>query len=177
MATVSPSFTCVSRARRYRTSSSFTYTFTNRCSPPSPVTRLPLMPGYLVSMSSIRSPRVRPRPSMVGRPPTCARRRVGTFTVTGIRSRLRVRLGSVLRLGRCLRRRQPAERVVVDERGDRWVRATHGALRIPSQVHRREVHGPRVEEQETADQRLPGPGDQLDRLDGLDRSDDTGEDT
>src|SRR5438034_99488 len=158
MATVSPSFTCVSRARRYRTSSSLTYTFTNRCSPPSSVTRLPLMPGYLVSMSSMTSPSVRPVPSIVGRPSTCARRRVGIFTVTAIPSRLHVRLGAVLGLGRGLGRRQPTERVVVDELGDGWVRAAHRALGVPPQVHGGEVHGQRVEEQQPADQRLPGAG-------------------
>ena len=74
-----------------------------------------------------------------------------------------------------LGRRDPAELLVVDELGDRRVRAAHRAVRVLAQLDLAETHRPRIEEQQAVLERLAVAQDQLDRLGRLDRADDPGE--
>ena len=74
----------------------------------------------------------------------------------------------VLRRGRM----DAAELFVVDQLGDRRVRAAHRAVRILPELQLAEPHPQRVVDQEPADQRLADAGDQLDRLGRLDDADD-----
>ena len=65
-----------------------------------------------------------------------------------------------------------AELFVVNQLGDRRMRAAHRAVRILPQLQLAEAHPQRVVDQEAADQRLADAGDQLDRLGRLDHADD-----
>src|SRR6185312_3739442 len=69
MVTSSPSDSPVSSAPVKRTSSSLTYTLTNRCSEPSSVTSRPLRPGCFASRSSISEPSELPLASTCFSPP------------------------------------------------------------------------------------------------------------
>src|ERR687892_659883 len=171
--TTSPSRTSVSSEPRYRTSSSFTYTLTNRWRAPSPVISRARIPGYRDSRSSSTSRTVVPSPSTWPSPPVCDRRTDGTFTRTGTVSHSG--RGRPLRLRRRLPRGQPAERLVVDQLGHRGVLPAHGAVRIPPQLHRGELVAHRVVQHQRAGQGLPHVEDELDGLHGLDRADDPGE--
>src|SRR4029079_11123462 len=73
------------------------------------------------------------------------------------------------------RRHNAAELLVIDERLDRRVIAADRAFRIPAQLQLAEAHLQRVVEQQAADERLPAPENQLDRLGRLDDADDAGE--
>src|SRR5947209_9007249 len=108
-------------------------------------------------MSKRTSRTVGPSPSTTGWPPAWARIIVGilTFTVIG---------ESRLHWGRGLAGGQSAEHLVVDQLGHRGFLPAHGAVRIPSQLDRRELHVQRVEQQQPADQRFALADDQLDRL-------------
>src|ERR687892_1297374 len=144
--TTSPSPTSVSSEPRYRTSSSFTYTLTNRWRAPSPVISRARIPGYRDSRSSSTSRTVVPSPSTWPSPPVCDRRTDGTFTRTGTASRSC--RGRSLGLRRRLPRGQPAERLVVDQLGHRGVLPAHGAR----------GHGPgrrRLREQAPVARRVP----------------------
>src|SRR3954464_8437774 len=113
--TESPSLTWVSSAPVKRTSSSLTYTLTNRCSLPSSVTRRPLRPGCWLSRSSTSWPRVAPLPSTVFAPPVWVRRMVGIRTSMAM---LGVLLGRVWgpRAG-CRRRTWQLDRATRRRRG------------------------------------------------------------
>ncbi len=76
-----------------------------------------------------------------------------------------------LRLGP-LRRRDAAERLVVDELGDRRLVAAHRAVGVLLELQLAPAHAQRVEEQQPADERLAGAEDQLDGLQRLQRADD-----
>src|SRR5919106_1426307 len=171
--TTSPSPTSVSSEPRDRTSSSFTYTLTNRWRAPSPVTSRARIPGYRVSRSSSTSRTVVPSPSTWPSPPVCVRRTDGTFTRTGTASGSC--RGRSLGLRRRLPRGQPAERLVVDQLGHRGVLPAHGAVGVPPQLHRGELVTHRVVQHQRAGQGLPHVEDELDGLHGLDRADDPGE--
>src|SRR6266850_1772962 len=85
---------------------------------------------------------------------------------------LRALLGGVLGVPFGRRR---AEAVVVDVLGDRGVLATHGALGIAAELDLAERRVERVEQEITADERLARPEQQLQRLVGLERSDNAGQ--
>ena len=69
-----------------------------------------------------------------------------------------------------------AELVVVDQLGHGRVGAADGALGIFAQLQGAEAHAERVDQQQTADERLADAEDQLDGLGGLDDSDEAGQD-
>src|SRR5438093_12841160 len=107
-----------------------------------------LIPGQRCSRAASPSPPVRPPvASTRARPPTYFRKIVGTLTFTVMASRLHRGLHAVLGLGRGLPGAKAAERVVVDQLGDRRMGPTHRTLRVPSKLDRGEVHLEAVEEQ------------------------------
>src|SRR2546422_9546248 len=61
-------------------------------------------------------------------------------------------------------RADAAERLVVDQLGDRRVAAAHRAIWVFLELQLAELELERVEQQQPADQRLAGTDDQLDRL-------------
>src|SRR4051794_32400371 len=93
MVTTSPSDSAVPTAPRKRTSSSLTYTLTNRCSPPESSIRPDRSPGCRASRSANRSASVAPLPSTCFSPPVYLRRIVGMRTETDMAQSL---VGNVL---------------------------------------------------------------------------------
>jgi hypothetical protein len=65
----------------------------------------------------------------------------------------------------------PAKLVVVDELGDGRVRTAYRAVGILPELQLAELHSERVEDEESADERLAGADDELDRLGRLDAPD------
>src|SRR5437588_7598897 len=111
-------------------------------------------------MSDRTSRTVGPSPSTTGWPPACARIIVGIFTFTVIGE-------SRLHWGRGLAGGQAAEQLVVDQLGHRGFLPAYGAVGIPAELHRGELHVHGVEQQQPADERFALADDQLDRLHGL----------
>src|SRR5215475_6643392 len=68
-----------------------------------------------------------------------------------------------------------AEFVVVDEFGDGRICAADRAVRILTQLQFAELHGKCVEKQQTAYEAISAADDELDRLHGLNRADDAGQ--
>src|SRR5213594_1134992 len=72
---------------------------------------------------------------------------------------------------------QAAELLVIDEFLDRRTRSADRALGVLAQLELPKLHPERVEDEETADERVAPPEEKLDRLDRLDRPDDAREHT
>src|SRR5439155_13954066 len=72
---------------------------------------------------------------------------------------------------------QAAELLVIDEFLDRRSRSADRALGVLAQLELPKLHPERVEDEETADERVAPPEEKLDRLDRLDRPDDAREHT
>ncbi len=64
-----------------------------------------------------------------------------------------------------------AELLIVNEFGNRGMRAAHGAIRILAQLQLAEAHRKCVVEQQAADQRLANSQNQFHRFGGLDQAD------
>src|SRR5439155_5760562 len=70
----------------------------------------------------------------------------------------------------------PAELLVIDETGHRWMRTAHRALGILLELQFAEPHPERIEDQESPDEWLAYSEDQLDGFGRLDDADDAGQD-
>ena len=70
-----------------------------------------------------------------------------------------------------------AELVIVNQLGDRRMRAANRALRVLSQFQLPKLEVKRVEQKQAADQRLPLADDELDGLERLNAANDTRQDT
>src|ERR1043165_7104249 len=76
-----------------------------------------------------------------------------------------------------LRVAEAAELLVVDELVNGRLLAAHRAARVPLKLQRIDLVRQRIEAEELADERLALAKNQLDRLESLDRSDETREDS
>src|SRR5438093_4633437 len=121
-----------------------------------------LKPGWRWSRSSRTSPIVLPSARVERCPPINFAKFAVTLTSIAI--------GSAVSAVMSAREGRAAEFYVVDQLCDRRVIAAQRALGIPPQFHNAEVHCERVEQQQTADERVADLEDLLDDLDRLDRA-------